>query len=46
MKEKNIISIKEAINACKKLKENNNTRISFDKIDNLIKDFEKDSVTC
>lgn len=46
MKEKNVITPKEAIDACTKLKENNNTRIPSADIDNTIKDFEKDSVTC
>ncbi len=46
MKEKNVITTKEAINACTKLKENNNTRIPPANIDNAIKEFEKDSVTC
>ncbi len=46
MKEKNVITSKEAINACTKLKENNNTRIPSANIDNTIKEFEKDSVTC
>lgn len=46
MKENNIITTKEAINACTKLKENNNTRIPSADIDNTIKEFEKDSVTC
>ncbi len=46
MKEKNVITTKEAINACSKLKENNNTRIPSANIDNTIKEFEKDSVTC
>jgi len=46
MKEKNIITTKEAINACTKLKENNNTRIPSANIDNTIKEFEKDSVRC
>lgn len=34
MKERNIITTKEAINACNKLKENNNTRIPSKDIDN------------
>lgn len=42
MKEKSIISNKEVINACKALKENNNTRIPMSEIDNIIKEFEKD----
>lgn len=46
MKDKNIITKKEAINACTKLKENNNTRIPPVDIDNTIREFEKDSVTC
>ncbi len=46
LKEKNVITTKEAINACTKLKENNNTRIPPANIDNAIKEFEKDSVTC
>lgn len=46
MKENNIITTKDAINACTKLKENNNTRIPSADIDNTIKEFEKDSVTC
>lgn len=44
MKEKNIITTKEAINSCKDLKENNNTRIPSTDINNIIKEFEKDSV--
>lgn len=46
MKEKNIISAKEAIKACKNLKENNNTRIPLENIDDIIKEFKKDSVAC
>lgn len=46
MKDKNIITIEEAINSCKALKESNNTRIPPADIDNTIKDFEKDSVIC
>ena len=46
MKEKNIISIREAINACNLLKGNSNTRIPSEEIENLINDFNKDSVTC
>ena len=46
MKEKNIISIREAINACNLLKGNSNTRIPSEDIENLINDFNKDSVTC
>lgn len=46
MKEKNIITNKEAIDSCKKLKENNNTRIPSVDIDNTIREFEKDSVKC
>ena len=42
MKDNNIITTKEDINSCKKLKENNNTRIPSTDIDNLIKEFEKD----
>ncbi len=45
MKENNIITIKEAINSCLSLKEHNNTRIPSVDIDNVIKEFEKDSVT-
>lgn len=46
MKERSVITSKEAIDACTKLKENNNTRIPSTDIDNTIKEFEKDSVTC
>lgn len=46
MKEKNIITTKEAIDSCKKLKENNNTRIPYVDIDNTIREFKKDSVKC
>ena len=46
MKNKNIISVKDAINSCKRLKEHNNTRIPLQDIDNLIQEFEKDSVEC
>ncbi len=46
MEENNIITTKEAINACTKLKQNNNTRIPSADIDNTIKEFEKESVTC
>ena len=46
MKMNNIITTKEAIIACKELKENNNTRIPYTDIDNVIKEFEKDSVMC
>ena len=46
MNNKNIITNKEAINACKALKENPNTRIPISEIDNIIKEFEKNSVTC
>lgn len=46
MKDKNIITQKEAINACTQLKENNNTRIPSADIDNIIKEIEKDSVIC
>ena len=46
MKEKNIISIREAINACSLLKGNSNTRIPSEEIENLINDFNKDSVIC
>lgn len=44
MKENNIITTKEAINSCLSLKEHNNTRIPSADIDNVIKEFEKDSV--
>ena len=40
MKDNNVITPKEAINSCKKLRENNTTRIPISDIDNLIKDFE------
>ena len=46
MKDKGIITNKEAINACKVLKENPNTRIPITDIDSTIKEFEKDSVMC
>ncbi len=46
MKNKAIITNKDAINACKSLKEHPNTRIPISDIDNIIKEFEKDSVTC
>ena len=46
MKDNNIISTKEAINSCKNLKKDNNTRIPSVDIDNIIKEFEKDSVIC
>ena len=46
MKDKNIITAIEAVNSCKALKENNNTRIPPEDIDNIIKEFEKESVTC
>lgn len=46
MRDKHIITNKEAINVCKALKENNNTRIPPSEIDNIIKEFEKESVTC
>ena len=46
MKNKSIITNKEAINACKALKENSNTRIPISDIDNIIKEFEKNSMTC
>lgn len=46
MKANNIITTKEAISACKNLKENNNTRIPSADIDKIIKEFEKDSVMC
>lgn len=46
MKASNIITTKEAISACKNLKENNNTRIPSIDIDKIIKEFEKDSVIC
>lgn len=44
MKEKNIISIEEAINACNLLKDNSNTRIPSEDIENLINNFNKDKV--
>ncbi len=46
MKNNFIITNEEAINACKALKENNNTRIPISLIDNAIKEFEKESVKC
>ena len=46
MKINNIISKNEAISACTLLKENESTRISNDDIENLINEFEKDTVTC
>lgn len=46
MKNKNIISKDEAINSCIILKENKHTRIPKEDIDNMIKEFEKDSITC
>lgn len=44
MKEKNIISIEGAINACILLRDNNCTRIPIDSINKFIADFEKDLV--
>ena len=44
MKETNIISIEEAINACNLLKDNSNTRIPSEDIENLINNFNKDKV--
>lgn len=44
MKENNIISVREAINACVLLKENSSTRIPEVDINNLIDEFERDSV--
>ncbi len=46
MKNKDVITNEEAINACKALKENTNTRIPISDIDNIIKEFEKNSVIC
>ncbi len=46
MKNKAIITNKDAIKACKALKENSNTRIPISDINNIIKEFEKDSVLC
>jgi predicted nucleic acid-binding protein len=42
MKNENIISKKEAINACTLLKENKCTRIPKEDIENIINEFEKD----
>ena len=44
MKDNNIISVDEAINACNLLKENSNTRISHEDIENIIDEFKKDTV--
>ncbi len=44
MKNKDIITNKEAINGCKALKENPNTRIPMSDIDNILKELEKNSV--
>ena len=42
MKNNNIISIDEAINACNLLKENSNTRIPSEDIENLINELKKE----
>ena len=44
MKDNNIISVDEAINACNLLKENSNTRIPYEDIENIIDEFKKDTV--
>ncbi len=44
MKDNNIISADEAINACNLLKENSNTRIPHEDIENIIDEFKKDTV--
>lgn len=41
MKDNNIISVDEAINACNLLKENSNTRIPTEDIENLINELKK-----
>lgn len=46
MKNKEIISVDEAIKACILLKENNSTRIPIEDINNMIIDLKKDTVTC
>lgn len=46
MKEQHIISTDEAIKACILLKENISTRIPVEDINNMINEFQKDTVTC
>ena len=44
MKEKNIITTKEAITSCNLLKVNTKTRIPLEDIENTINDFKKDTI--
>lgn len=46
MKEQHIISTDEAIKACILLRENISTRIPVEDINNMIDEFQKDTVTC
>ncbi len=46
MNDNNIITTKEAINSCKRLKDNNSTRIPSVDIDNIIEEFKRSSVAC
>ena len=46
MKEQHIISTDEAIKACILLRENISTRIPVEDINNMINEFQKDTVTC
>ena len=44
MHDNNLITSKEALNSCLNLKKHNNTRIPSSDIDNLIKEFTKNSI--
>ena len=46
MYENKIISNQDVVNACIKLKGNKSTRIPINNIDDMINEFEKDTVTC
>ena len=46
MYENDIISNQDVVNACIRLKTNKSTRIPINNIDDMINEFEKDTVTC
>ena len=46
MYENKIISNQDVVNACIRLKINKSTRIPINNIDDMINEFEKDTVTC
>ena len=46
MYENKIISNQDVVNTCIRLKTNKSTRIPINNIDDMINEFEKDTVTC